>query len=179
MQALAAQAEAAAHASEPFYASAEFWVAIGFFLFVGVTARTIYKVVTVALDDRADKIKAQIDEATQLAAEAQELLANYQRKQKDAERDAEEILDRARREADRLVEMAAANLKQTLKRREQLAMDRLAQAEKTAIAEVRHQALEVAMAATHRFLAEQVKGKKADALIDAAIEELPEKLKVH
>jgi F-type H+-transporting ATPase subunit b len=57
-----------------------------------------------------------------------------------------------------------------------MAMDRIAQAEASAIADVRNQAVDVAMQAAQRILSKQVKGKSADALISAAIEELPEKL---
>lgn len=180
MQAWAAEVvgEEAAHA-EPFYASAEFWVAIGFIIFVILTARTVFRVVTVALDDRADRIKAQIDEATRLADEAQDLLASYERKQQEASEEAREIVERARREADRLTERATEDLERALKRREELAMERLAQAEQAAVAEVRSRAVDVALAATANVLAAQAKGKKADALIDATIQELPEKLKLH
>ncbi len=173
-------AEAAAgHAAVPFYASGEFWVAIAFVIFVALTARTIYRVVTVALDDRAERIKAQIDEATRLAEEAQELLLSYQQKQRDAAKEAEDILHAARNEADRFGDRARLDLENALARREQLAMDRIAQAEAQAVTEVRTRAVDVAMEASRRVLAEQAKGKTADALIDAAIKELPEKLKLH
>lgn len=179
IQAWAAEAEALGEHAEPFYATAEFWVAVGFFIFVVLVARTASRVVAVALDDRAERIKGQIDEATRLAAEAQDLLAAYERKQQDAAEEAREIVERARREADRLTERAAEDLEKALKRREELAMERLAQAEQAAVADVRNRAVEVAMAATATVLASQTKGKKADALIDATIQELPEKLKLH
>jgi F-type H+-transporting ATPase subunit b len=172
-----AGAEAAAeHGHEPFYASAEFWVAVCFVIFVAVVFRTAYRVVTLALDDRAEKIKNQIDEATRLAEEAQELLASYERRKHEAVAETETIVDHARREADRLSERAAEELEKALKRREQMAMDRIAQAEASAIADVRNQAVDVAVQAAERILAKEVKGKSADALISAAIEELPEKL---
>jgi len=175
MQAWAAEA-GAAHGAEPFYATPEFWVAVAFIVFVGLTARTIFRVATVALDERAEGIRNQIDEAQRLAEEAQELLASYERTQRDAEREAEAMVDNARREADRLAEHAARELERSLKRREQLAVDRIAQAEKSAIEDVRAQAVEVAMQATRIVLAEHVSGSKADALIDAAIKDIPEKL---
>ena len=169
-------AGAAEHGAEAFYATAEFWVAVAFVIFVGLTYRTVYRVVTVALDDRAERIKNQIDEATRLAEEAQELLASYERRKHEAAAEAQTIIDHARREADRLGERAAADLERALKRREELAMERIAQAEASAIADVRSRAVDVAIQAAEQILAKQVKGKSADALIDAAIEELPDKL---
>jgi F-type H+-transporting ATPase subunit b len=179
MQAWAAETAAhaaAEHALEPFYATAEFWVSVCFVIFVVAVCRTAYRVITLALDDRADKIKNQIDEASRLAEEAQDLLASYQRRKHEAAAEAESIIEHARREADRLAERTAEELEKALKRREQMAIDRIAQAEASAIADVRNQAADVAFQATQRILSMQVKGKSADALISAAISELPEKL---
>lgn len=169
-------AEAAAHASEPFYASSTFWVGVGFVLFVALVGRIAYRVITVALDDRAERIKNQIEEAARLAEEAQELLASYERKQREAAEEAESIVEHARQEAARLSENAAQDLERSLARRRQLAMDRIAQAEASAIADVRNRAIEVAMDATERLLSEKIKGKSADDLIDAAIKDLPKNL---
>lgn len=175
MWALAAEAGAEHHAA-PFYATAEFWVAIGFVLFVGLVARTAVRVVSVALDERAKRIKDQIDEAARLAEEAHQLLATYERKQREAAEEAEAIVESARREADRLAERAAHDLERSLARREELAMERIAQAEQAALAEVRGRTVEIAMAATRQLLAERLTSAQANALIDQAIDELPRKL---
>lgn len=176
MQAWAA--EAAEHAG-PFYASAEFWVATAFVIFIALTARIVYRVVSVALDDRAARIESQLKEATRLAAEAQELLASVERKQREAVAEADDIVERARREADRIAERGAEELEKALKRREQLAMERLSHAEQMAIAEVRSQAVDVALEATRRLLVAETTAERADTLIDATIKDLPRTLKLH
>lgn len=175
MWALAAEA-GAEHQAEPFYASAEFWVAIGFILFVVLVARTAIRVASVALDERAKRIKEQIDEAARLAEDAQQLLATYERKQREASEEAETIVDNARREADRLAERAAQELERSLARREELAMERIGQAEKAALADIRNRTVEIAMAATRQLLAERLTAAQANSLIDSAIEDLPKKL---
>lgn len=167
---------AAEHAHEPFYLTGEFWVAIGFILFVILVGRTAYRVVTAALDERAQRIKDQVEEATRLAEEAQQLLATYERKQRDAAAEAETVVEMARREADRLADQAAKDLERSLQRREALALERIAQAESSAVAEVRAKATEIALEATRRLLVERVSGARAGALIDAAIKELPKRL---
>lgn len=164
------------HGAEPFYASAEFWVAVGFVVFVVLVARTAFRVIAVALDDRAEKIKNQIDEAQRLAEEAQQLLATYERKQREAAEEAEIIVEQARREADRLAERAAHDLERSLKRREELAVERIAQAETTAIREVKGLAVELAMEATKRLLVDHLSAKQSSALVDAAIRDLPKTL---
>ena len=91
-------------------------------------------------------------------------------------REAEEIVDHARRETERMGGRAGADLEKAVERRERLAMERIAQAEAKAIAEVRGEAVDIALEATRRLLAEQLTGKKADTLVDNAIKELPDKL---
>ena len=134
------------------------------------------KFVIGALDERAERIRSQLDEAQRLREEAQHLLAEYQRKQRQALQDAEAILNQARATAERHREDSAAELAQTLKRRERQAMDRIAQAEAEALAEVRAVAVAVSVEATRKLLAESIDEAKADQLIDAAIAELPDRV---
>lgn len=183
MEAWAAAAEQAAqhgaeaaHASPPFYADATFWVAIGFIVFIAAVARTAYKIVTTALDERADRIRTQIEEAEHLAADAEAAFADFQKRQSEADAEVEVIVANAEQEAKRFAERSAAELEQSLKRREQQAMDRIAQVEAAAVAEVRARAAEISIAATRRLLVEQLTAKRANALIDAAIEDLPKKM---
>ncbi len=169
-------AETAAGAGEAFYDAPEFWVAMAFVVVIAAVFKPVAGRIGAALDDRAETIKTQIDEAVRLHEEAQDLLVSYERKQRDAAAEAEEIVEHARKEADRLGKKAAEDLEKALKRRQQQAMERIARAEAEALDEVRGIAVDVALDATRRLLAEKMSGKRADAMIDAAIEELPEKL---
>ncbi len=155
-----------------------FWFLVAFVIFIALVSRPISRLAGKGLDDRADKIRHDLDEAEKLRSEAQELLAAYQRKQRDAAKEAEAIVDRAREEAKRLAIRAAEELSQTLARREQMALDRIAQAEHKALQEVRALAIDLALEAT-RSLIEQglaANSAKSDAMIDAAIKELPARL---
>ena len=114
------------------------WVAVGFVIFVAtVLWLKVAKKITDALDGRADAIRKSIDEAASLREEAQQLLAEYQRKQRDAVKETEEMVAHAREEAARLAKEGAKKLEETLKRRELLAVEKIAQAEADAIREVR------------------------------------------
>jgi F-type H+-transporting ATPase subunit b len=156
--------------------SAETWVALAFIIFVVLVWKPVQKAVLSALDDRAARIERELTEAARLRDEAQALLAQYQQKHRDALKEAEGIVAQARSEAERLAQQAARDLEASLKRREELAMQRIAQAEQQAAADVRAAAIDVAIAATERLLKEKVDGAKGDALIDQAIRELPAKL---
>jgi F-type H+-transporting ATPase subunit b len=153
-----------------------FWVLVAFVIFFGLIGKKVWTAATGALDARAGKIKADLDEAEKIREEAQDLLAQYQRKQRDAAKETEQIVDRARAEAERYGKQAQENLEKALARREQLATDRIAYAEKAAIDDIRRMAADIAIKATRRLLAEEIKGARADKLIDGAIKDLPGKL---
>ncbi len=179
MEALAATTKAAAdaaHHAEPFYMGAEFWLAIAFVLFVAVCAKPVAKMIGEALDARSAKIQGELDEAEHLREEAQTLLAGFERKQRDAVKEAEKILELAEAEARNLSETAARDLTESLQRREQLALDKIAQAEAQAIDEVRDAAVDLALRTTRELIARNLDDKRAQALIEGAIKELPQKL---
>jgi F-type H+-transporting ATPase subunit b len=156
--------------------SAEFWVAIAFVIFALFMVWKATKPMMAALDARAERIKTELDEAKRLREEAQKLLAEYQRKERDAAKEAEAMLAHAREEATRLRAKAAEDLKASVKRREQQALDRIAQAEAQAEAQVRAQAVDLAVAATRQILADKLDETQAARLVDEALEDLPGKL---
>lgn len=165
--------EAVSHA---FYEDPTFFVAIAFVLFFIVFGKKLGIAMGAMLDKRAQKISDELEQATRLREEAQDLLASYEKKQHEALKEAEAIVSAAKDEAERLATEAAHNLESSLKRSEQLAKDRINQAEAQAIAEVKAQAVSLAMDAAKRILENDLSGKKADALVDKAIRDLDGKL---
>ena len=158
------------------FGGATFWVLIAFAIFVALIVWKARGAVTGALDARAEAIRTEIDEAKRLREEAQSLLADYQRKQRDALQEAEGMLRAAEEETARLRVRAEEDLAASLKRREQQALDRIAQAEAAAQAEVRNTAVDLAVSATRKLLEDRIDEKKAAGLVDQAIKELPAKL---
>jgi F-type H+-transporting ATPase subunit b len=154
----------------------EFWVLVAFVITLVILVRKAGPVITKALDDRAGRIKAELDEAQKLREEAQRMLAEYQRKQRDALKEAEEIIAHARVEAERAAEQAARDLEAALERRKRLALEKIAMAESKAIAEVRNTAVDIAISAVREILARVLDAARKSKLIDEAIAELPQRL---
>ncbi|MFN3075852.1 MAG: F0F1 ATP synthase subunit B [Alphaproteobacteria bacterium] len=170
---------AAGHAQAvpgPFHLQAEFWVAVAFFIVVGFAGRRVVQAVTSALDARGRKIKGKLEEARQLRDDAQAMLVEYQRKQRDVLKEAEAIVAKARADALRHKKESAAELEEAIKRREAQAMARIAQAEAQAVAEVRNTAVDIAMAATRRLIGEHMTPAQASAMVDQSIKDLPARL---
>ncbi len=159
-----------------FFHDPEFWIAVAFLLFVALVSRPIARAVNKILDERAAKIRHDLEEARRLRSEAEALLAEYKKKLQDAAREAGEIMNHAREEAELFRKEAAANLTASLGRRERMALDKIAQAEAQAVAEVKSQAVDLAVAAARRILEQQMSGPSAGGLIDQSIAELDRKL---
>ena len=154
----------------------EFWVLVAFVIAVGGLVRKAAPMVTGSLDQRAAKIKTELDEAQRLREDAQRTLADYQRKQRDALREAEQIIAHARTEAERAAQQAARDLDATMERRQRLALEKIAMAESKAATEVRNAAVDVAIAAVRQILTQQLDAQGKSKLIDDAIAELPQRL---
>lgn len=158
-------------------ATPEFWVLVSFVLFMGLLVYLkVPGKVAAMLDDRAARISKELDEARKLREEAQALLAEYERKRRDAESEAEAIIVQAREEAEAFAAETRRKLTDTVERRGRQAEDKIAQAEAQAIKEVRAAAAELAIAAATRLIAEEVKGAKAAKLVDASIAALKDRL---
>jgi F-type H+-transporting ATPase subunit b len=155
----------------------ETWVAIAFVILMGVFAYIgVHRTVLKALDNRSARIKAELDEARRVREEAQALLAEYQRKRAEADREADAILVAARQEAERLAAEAKAKVEEFVVRRTKMAETKIAQAEAQAVADVRSAAAEAAVGAAERILAETTKGKVGENLIAQGIRDLKAKL---
>lgn len=153
-----------------------FWVAVGFVIFVAAAGKPILKALLGGLDAHAEKIRGQLDEARELHEEAQKTLAEYKRKQRDAVKDAEAIVNHAKEESERMRTRAEERLKESIARREQAAKEKIAQAESNALKQVRGEAVDIAIAAATKIIEAKLDDKQADALAKRAIEELPGKL---
>lgn len=154
----------------------EFWAALAFVIFVLIMFKPLKKALLTGLDSRIEQIRAEVEEAQRLREEAQTLLASYQRKQREAAQEAEEIIKQAKEDAAIHRTEGEKALEELLKRQEAMAVDKIAQAEASAVQEVREIAVDLAIAATEKILAEKVQGELSDRLVDKAIDEIPQKL---
>jgi len=154
------------------FESIYFWEYAAFFIFLAVAIKMGWKRVTAGLDARAEAIRDELDQARKLREEAQGLLAEYQRKRRDAEKEADQIVEHAKEEAVALRAEAERKLEENLARRTRLAEEKIGRAEAQAIQDVRNTAIDVAVSAAQKLIAENLDDGRAQALIDDAIGEV-------
>ena len=155
----------------------EFWVAVSFFVFLGVIAYFgVHKKLASALDGRAASIARDLEEAKHLREEAAKVLADYERKQGDAAKEAQAIIKLASKEAEELAAETRRSMAEHFERRMKLAEDKIARAETEALREVRAAAADAAIAAAQTVIAAQLTPEGADALVKQGIAALKTKL---
>jgi F-type H+-transporting ATPase subunit b len=155
----------------------ETWVAIAFVILMVVFGYLgVFKKAMAALDHRADRIKAELDDATRLKQEAAKVLADYKARTASAESEAADIIANARSEAERIATEAKAKVEDFVARRTKTAESKIALAEAQALADVRAAAAEAAVQAASTILSQSVKGQVADDLLAKGITEVRQKL---
>ena len=156
---------------------ATFFALVALIIFLGVV---IYfkapQMLTGSLDKRAARIAEELEEARKLREEAQALLAEYQRKQRDAEKEAADIIAAAETNAARMTEEAKLGLEDLIARRTKMAETKITQAEAQALQDVRSIAADAAISAAERILSAKMSGKAADSQISDSIAEVKSRL---
>jgi F-type H+-transporting ATPase subunit b len=156
---------------------AEFFVALGFLLFVILLGYLgVHDRILTELDRRAERVSQELAEAKRLREEAERVLQSFQEKAKQAEIEAANIVTRAKTEAETLAREAAERMQDFITRRSEQADAKIALAETQAAAEVRSAAADAAVAAAERVLKETVRGPAAASYIAEAISDTRRRL---
>lgn len=152
---------------------AEFYVAVGFVLFLLLLAYfRVHSKVAAALDKRADRIKAELAEAARLRAEAEALLASYLKRKAEAENEAAAIIAQAQTEAELIAREAHERIADFVRRRTKQAEEKISAAEAAAAAQVRAAAADAATKAAEIVLKSKAQGTYGDELVGQTIADL-------
>jgi F-type H+-transporting ATPase subunit b len=155
----------------------EFWVLLSFVFFIVLFGGRLWKMIASTLDSRAASIRAELEEAAKLRAQAEEMLRQAQADRAAALEEARSLVKSAREEAARLGQAAHDEAEASAKRRERMALERIAAAEKAAISDMRLTAADVAVQAARVVIADTLSADEDAGLVDGAIASLPSRLR--
>lgn len=158
---------------ETFLTDSRTWVAVAFVLFFVFFGKMLWKALAAMLDSRSEAVRSELEEAARLRREAEAMLKDAEQRRADALSEAHALVEGAKAEASRVAAATAAEAEASAKRREQMALDRIAAAEKAAVDEVRLTAAEVATAAARQVISEGLSADADARLVDHAITQLP------
>lgn len=156
---------------------ATFFALVALIIFLGIAAYAgAFRKMGAGLDSRAERIRKELDHATQLRKDAEALLAEYKQKRLDAEKEAASIISAAKADAEEYAAETRRKLSESLERRSKQAEQKITQAEAAAVKEVRNVATDLAIAASHHLAAEAAKGSKGAELISESISAVKNRL---
>ena len=156
---------------------ATFFALVALVIFLLIAAKAgAFRTLTSGLDNRAERIRKELEHATQLRKDAEALLAEYKQKRLDAEKEAASIISAAKSDAEEFAAETRRKLTESLERRSKQAEQKIAQAEAAAVKEVRNVATDLAIAASHHLAAEAAKGPKGADLITQSIDAVKNRL---
>jgi len=146
------------------------WVSLAMLVFLAILVwKKVPAAIGAALDKKIGAIRAQLDEAAKLRAEAEALKAEYEARMATATKDAAAMRAAAEEEAADLIAQAKIDAEALIVRRQKMAEDKIGAAERSAIAEVRARAAAAATSAAATLLAGNYDAKADKALVDDVI----------
>lgn len=146
-------------------------VAIAFVIFLLLLFKPMAKFLSRALDQRSERIAKELAEAERLREEAQATLAAYQKRQREVNEEAEQLLRTAKEAALKLQEEAKIQLKKAVENRVTQANDKIAQEEQKAVQEVHRRVVEIATRAAQSLISEDYQDEANDLLIKLAMKD--------
>ena len=153
--------------------NATFFVSVAMLILIGIILyNKVPATIGASLDRKIASIKAELDEAQALRADAEKLRAEYEAKLTAATQEAADMNARAEAESEAILAKARTDAENLIVRRQKMATDKIAAAERTAITEIRSKVARAATGAAAALIAEN-HGPDADrALVDHTVAEL-------
>lgn len=159
-----------------FFANPKIWQVFSFVIFVSLCLKFLKPMLLALIDARIDSIRKELETAESLRVEAQELLAQYQRKHKDAMQEAKDVVAQAEKHAAQIRKNAEFELVENMDRREQQLKEQLKRMEKAAIMDIRNYASEITIKAAREVIASELDQKDDDQLIKQSVSNLDKHL---
>lgn len=153
-----------------------FWSAIAFVLFFVIFGKKLWRPLAAMMDNRTAKVQEELQEASRLRREAEEIYTNARKEHEIAKTEAEKMLETSKEVAARIAEKAKKDAEIAAQRHESLIRQRMAASEQEAIAVVRREAADIAVKAAREVIASVMTEEKDKTLIDRAIAEVPKVL---
>ncbi len=155
-----------------------FWVAVSFFIFFG---GLIYLKVPQKINEILNKlildIKNEINESEKLRMEAKVLLEDAQKKLDTAKSVSNEILERAKKDSDRLIIELNDKFHKSSEIKKNSAETKINQMKENAIKEIKNASVKIAIDSVKKIISTSVDKSKLDALFQKNLDETKEELK--
>ena len=157
---------------------ATFWVAVSFFLFVGVLLyfKVPQKIFT-TLDESINKIKKDIEEAEKLKEEAKNILSDYEARLDKSKVEIDLMIKNAQKESDANIIKTNDQFHKIFENRKKMAEEKIKQMKLQATKDIKNYSVEVAIIALEKIIKNSIDKKKLDKIYVSSVNEAKKILK--
>lgn len=152
------------------------WVLLSFLVFLGVVLKFGWSAIIKTLDDKIESIKKEVETAEALRVEAQEMRAQYQRKQRDTEQEIQDFLKAAETRAQKLKEKMETEFQNSLERKQRQHEERIAQMKTDAINSIKNYTASLTISATQEVIEKTMTAETEKEIYNTSLKSLPRAL---
>ena len=151
----------------------DFVVSLAFIAFVGILIYLkVPSKVGALLDNRSKSIEEEINNANSILEESKMMLAELEREHKSNIERAKNIIIDAESEAKNILSTAKKEIRLSIERKVKLAQDQIEATEASVIKSIKDKAIDHAILAAEKELAQKLSNKKSDLVIDNSLKDL-------
>ena len=157
---------------------ATFWVAISFFIFLGVLIYLkVPQKLNNSLSNEINKMKKQLDEAEKLKIEAKKLLSDYENKIDKSKKETKEIINLAIKDSEKNILEKTEKFHQLMEGRKKNAELKIVQMKENALKDIKNIAIKISMESVENLIKNSIDKKKLEKYYDKSLEQAKDALK--
>ena len=149
-----------------------FWVAISFFIFLGILVYfKIPEKVKNVLDENISNIKNQINEAEKLKEEAKNILSEHEKKISNSKAEVKSMIDKANEDSEKNIIKTNEEFHRLMDNRKKNAEERIKQMKNQALKDIKNASVKIAIESVEKLLKNSMDKSKLDKIYLSSIEE--------
>ena len=157
---------------------ATFWVAISFFIFLGILIYLkVPQKINSSLTDQINKIKKELDEAEKLKVEAKNLLSDYEDKIDKSKKEVQKITNLAKKDSEKMIIEKTQKFYQIMEDRKKNIEQKITLMKKNAVKEIKNISIKISMEAVESLIINSIDKKKLEKFYSKSLEQTRTALK--
>ena len=151
---------------------ATFWLAISFFIFIGVLI--YFKVpqkINNSLIDKINEIKKELDESEKLKEEAKNLFNDYENKIDKSKKETKEIIDSAKKESEKAIIEKTKKFHQIIEEKKQRTEQKIVQLKENTLKNIKNISIKISIEAVENLIKNSINKDKLEILYTKSLEQ--------
>ena len=152
--------------------AATFWVAVSFFIFVGLlNYLKVPQKINDSLTNQINEMKKELENAEKLKVEAKNLLSDYENKIDKSKKEAQEIIKSAKKDSEKLILEKTKQFYQIIEGRKKSIKQKISQMKEKALYDIKNTSVKITMEAIEYLIKNSIDKNKLENLHESCLEQ--------